>query len=61
MAQYRVLFLDEHGRVAQAPEVIECADDKAAIEKAIQLLEGRLVEVWQEGRLVIRLAPPQRW
>jgi hypothetical protein len=61
MAQYRVLFLDEHGRIEQAPAVIECADDKAAIEQAIQLLDGRLVEVWQEGRLVIRLAPPQRW
>jgi predicted dinucleotide-binding enzyme len=40
--------------------IVECADDKEAMEQAVQLLDGHCIEVWDAGRLVIRLAPQRR-
>ena len=34
---------------------LKCRDDDEAIRQAWQLREGRGVEVWQEGRLVVQL------
>jgi hypothetical protein len=57
MEQYRVYVLDAEGHVQDAPEVIECPDDGAAIETARQLLDGHVIELWNGSRRVISLAP----
>jgi hypothetical protein len=57
MRAYRIFLLGQDGHIKQPPEIIECPDDKAAIEKAKQLLDGRTVEIWESSRLVARLAP----
>jgi hypothetical protein len=57
MSSYRLYAItpDEH---IQAPaEVVECVDDRAAIDHAKQLLDGRVIEVWQLDRFVTRLKP----
>jgi len=58
MAQYRIVYVDAADDLETPPEIIECPDDRAAMETAILLIGGRLAEVWEGDRLVIRLAPP---
>jgi hypothetical protein len=58
MAQYRIVYISDVGDPETPPEIIDCPDDKAAMENAILLIDGRLAEVWEGDRLVIRLAPP---
>jgi hypothetical protein len=43
------------------PEVVECCDDKEAVEKAMQLASGFDVEIWDHKRLVTPLPgiPPR--
>jgi hypothetical protein len=36
------------------PQVIECADDQEAAEKAKQFINGKDVEVWQDRRGVVK-------
>ena len=57
---YRLFSLDNNGRISTPPKIVECADDKEAMEQAVQLLDGHCIEVWDAGRLVIRLAPQRR-
>jgi hypothetical protein len=45
------------GHTSSPPRLIECANDKEAICVAKQLLDGRLVEVWDEARRVAKLEP----
>jgi hypothetical protein len=58
MAEYRIVYITDVGDSETPPEIIDCPDDKAAMENAILLIGDRLAEVWQGDRLVIRLAPP---
>jgi hypothetical protein len=51
---YRLYCLDGVGKVASA-EWIEAADDEGAIEMAENLRRERSCELWQGGRLVIRM------
>jgi hypothetical protein len=37
--------------------IVECEDDHAAIESAKQFVDGKAIEVWDEGRIVVRLEP----
>jgi hypothetical protein len=37
--------------------IVDCPDDTAAIEKARQRLDHRIIEVWQVDRCVIRMQP----
>jgi hypothetical protein len=57
MAQYRIVYITDVGDLETPPEIIECLDDRAAMENAILLIGDRLAEVWEGDRLVIRLAP----
>ncbi|MBR0874289.1 hypothetical protein JQ633_28310 [Bradyrhizobium tropiciagri] len=57
MAVYRVYVLDEAGRVAGPPHILDCADDDEAALRARQYLDGQVVEVWAGARLVIALKP----
>jgi hypothetical protein len=60
MAQYRIVVV-ETIEGEEPPATLECADDREAITKAVDLPEDRHVEIWEASRLVIRLAPiPQR-
>jgi hypothetical protein len=37
-------------------EDIDCADDQEAIQKVQRTMDGRDVEVWERGRLIVRLS-----
>ena len=60
MAEYRLYTLNSFDAISRPPEVIECADDSEAIQKATQLLDGHAIEVWQAARVVVRLEPKQK-
>jgi len=55
MTHYRVYPLDQSGHIAGPPEDLTCDNDATAIEQAKRLVDGRDVEVWDSGRLVIHL------
>lgn len=54
MPEYRIFFLDPDSHVTQPPQIVECADDQEAIEKAKQFIDGRDIELWQKNRCVVR-------
>ena len=57
MANYRFYVLDKDDHVREPPQVFECRTDEVAVEKAVQLLNGRVIEVWDHSRRVVRLEP----
>ena len=57
MANYRFYVLDKDDHVREPPQVFECRSDEVAVEKAVQLLNGRVIEVWDHSRRVVRLEP----
>jgi hypothetical protein len=57
MANYRFYVLDKHDHVREPPQVFECRDDEAAVENAVRLLNGQVIEVWDHSRRVVRLEP----
>jgi hypothetical protein len=60
MANYRIYVLDKDDHVREPPQVVECPDDEAAVEKAAQLLNGRAIEIWDHSRRVVRLEPTDK-
>jgi hypothetical protein len=57
MSAYRIYELTADDHVAAPPTIVDCPDDTAAIEKARQWLDRRIIEVWQVHRCVIRMQP----
>jgi hypothetical protein len=57
MANYRFYVLDKDDYVREPPRVFECPDDEAAVENAVQFLNGQVLEVWDHDRRVVRLEP----
>ena len=55
MSYYRVYVVGPDGHFVDVIN-LDCANDSAAIESAKQLVDGRDIELWQEGRLVTQLA-----
>ena len=53
MSEYRVYVIDSDGHFIRAIQ-LDCADDKAAIESAKQLVNGHDVELWQLDRKVAK-------
>jgi hypothetical protein len=51
---YRIYTIGRSGHFLGGPEVVECADDKEAVE-AMQLAAGLDVEIWDHKRLVAPL------
>jgi len=49
---YRIYTIGRGGHVLGAPDVVECADDKEAVGKAMRLAGGLDVEIWDHNRLV---------
>ena len=50
MLDYAIVIEAADGKKTR--EIIEFADDDAAISYALPLARGRLVEVWRSGKLV---------
>jgi hypothetical protein len=59
-ATYLIYTVGRGGHFLGAPEVVECADDKEAIEKAIQVVKGFDAQIWDHRRFVARLPPGSR-
>jgi hypothetical protein len=56
MAQYRIVFSNYAETAERRPEIFECEDDNEAIRKAVDLLADRFIEIWNEDRLIMRMA-----
>jgi hypothetical protein len=54
MSVYRVYFVDADGHIYQPPEIIKCANDQEATEKARQFIDGKDIQIWEKARLVAR-------
>lgn len=54
---YRLYVLSSDGHITGPPDIIECEDDRGAIETAKQLLDGKTIEVWDGKQLIIRVEP----
>jgi hypothetical protein len=52
---YRIFLLGQDGYIKQLSEIFESTDDQTAIEKAIQFLDGSVIEICESYRLVSRL------
>jgi hypothetical protein len=59
MPMYRI-YTVEGGHVRKPPQVIECLNDEAAVKEAKQLLNGKLIGVWEKARCIVRLDPAHR-
>ena len=57
MPTYRIYVLEKDDHIQRPPTVIDCPDDSAAIENAKELLDGRVIQVWDHDRLIVRLDP----
>lgn len=55
MTYYRAYIIGQDGHFKGAVN-LDCADDTAAVESAKQLVNGHDVELWQQGRMVAKLA-----
>jgi hypothetical protein len=53
-ASYKVFFLDTQGKI-QKSKALPCGDDDAAIAEAQKLADGRVLELYDGCRLVLRL------
>ncbi|HEV7636779.1 MAG TPA: hypothetical protein VGO54_15225 [Bradyrhizobium sp.] len=53
MADYRVYVIGQDGKFVKAV-ALDCADDAAAIEYAMQLIEEHDTELWQRDRRIAR-------
>jgi hypothetical protein len=55
MTYYRAYIVGEDGHFIEAVN-LDCVDDAAAVKSAKQLVNSHDVEVWQQGRMVTKLA-----
>ena len=54
MPAYRTFLIDENSKISGSAQIVECAGDFDAIEKAKKLVDGHDVELWESDRLVMR-------
>ena len=54
MPEYRIYFTDQDAHISRPPELLECADDEAAIQKTRQYIDGKDIELWNGGRVVAK-------
>jgi hypothetical protein len=55
MPKYRIFTVGRDAHFSGVPQTVECADDKEAVEKAMQLANGLDLEIWDHERMVARL------
>ena len=60
MPAYRIYSITRDEHIAKPPLVVDCADDQEAIRKAQQAVNGQDVEVWDEGRFIVRVPSADR-
>jgi hypothetical protein len=53
---YHVYFIDRADHPSRLPEVVECANDQEAMQKARQFVDGQDVELWDGPRFIARFA-----
>ena len=53
---YRAYHIGEDGRVRLAVP-IEATDDEQAIAQVHKMVDGRVLELWDRGRLILTLPP----
>jgi hypothetical protein len=59
MHEYRIYTFREDGHFSTVRR-IECADEKQAVQKARQLVEGEDGELWQGEHLIARFTDIQK-
>jgi hypothetical protein len=59
MGDYRLYFIDSDGHFIRA-FLLDCANDKAAIESAKQYTHGYDIELWQRDRQVAKFERQER-
>jgi hypothetical protein len=55
MPTYRLYILTSECHIAGPPNIVDCYDDRAAVVRAKQALDGHSIEIWNGSRLVGRL------
>ncbi len=55
MPEYRIFQIGTNGRASGPSTAVECTGDAAAVDLAMQLLNGLDLEVWNQQRFVARL------
>ena len=55
MPEYRIFPLTSDNHIKNAPALVVCENDSAALEQAKKMLDGHNLEVWEGNRLVTRL------
>jgi len=55
MPKYRIFTVGHDQHFVGVPEIVECVDDNEAVDKAMQLMNGLDVEIWDHERMVTRL------
>ena len=56
---YRVFTVDRYGHIIEAT-TFESRDDEEAIEKAEQLLDDQVLELWRGAKLIRRFDPKSK-
>ena len=56
MHDYRVYFLAPDGHITNRVDLF-CSDDEAAKERAKQLVDGQVVELWQLDHKIATFEP----
>ncbi len=61
MPTYRIHTVGRDGRFLGHHQVVDCADDKEAVDNAMLIADGFAVEIWDFKRFVARLPanPPK--
>jgi hypothetical protein len=57
MPLYRFYYMNSDGHITVPPRVADYPDDRAAIKAAEALVADKAIEVWDGGRVIIRLEP----
>lgn len=52
MPSYRAFEIDDNGHVSNTAKIIEAKSDVQAIVKAMQVVNGKAMELWDETRRV---------
>ena len=55
MPKYRIFTVGHDQHFVGVPKIVECVDDNEAVDKAMQLMNGLDVEIWDHERMVTRL------
>ena len=60
MPEYRFYTIAKGGHIAAPPATYDLPNDKAANDKAKQLIDGHDIEIWQGTRIVAYLVPDEK-